>query len=236
MVNYDAYHIFTSFIRSIEIMVKFTIVEEDSHYLDNIYSEFKEDFLKPEITVKNLKDKYGLSIGKYNQLRDKVLAETGLKIKPYAYCKPNQYMITDKMYLHKNPSGTYTITKAIDKVKLTFGTYGDFETAKMVRDKLIKSGWDKKFAKELIKKYAISKREPAKEVVFRKYDEFEELYLKGYTMKETLERLGITKYQYSLLSKDIKNKYNVSSKFELVKLFENKQLNILKKIEKNLGS
>ena len=50
-------------------MKTFRIVENSDKNLDEIYPEFKKDFLDPDLPVKDLKKKYDLSVARYRHLR-----------------------------------------------------------------------------------------------------------------------------------------------------------------------
>lgn len=130
----------------------FRLVENSDAHLDLIYDDFKVDFLNPKCHVPELKKKYDLSVSKYNYLRGKVLKETGLQEKP-TLKGGRHYTITDKRYIIKHNHGKCTIYKTVDGYKKSFGTYPDFETAKIVRDKLVDCNWDMKTALELKKQY-----------------------------------------------------------------------------------
>ena len=133
--------------------VNFHIVENSDDHLDEIYEEFKEDFLNPKFHVPELKKKYDLSPSKYKTLRSRVLTETGLKEKPTLKGGCN-YTITERRYIIKHRHGKCTIYKTIDGYKKSFGTYPDFETAKHVRDILVDNNWDEKIARDLRKEYS----------------------------------------------------------------------------------
>lgn len=132
--------------------VTFRIIENADANLDLIYPEFKKDFLNPKIHVPELKEKYDLSVAKYNHLREQVLKETGLIEKPTLKGGRN-YEITSRRYIICHKSGKCTIYKTVDKYKKSFGTYPDFETAKIVRDKLVECEWDPVEALRLKKQY-----------------------------------------------------------------------------------
>lgn len=133
--------------------VNFRIIENSDDHLEDIYPEFKEDFLNPKFHVPELKQKYDLSPSKYKQLRGRVLSETGLKEKPTITGGRN-YTITEKRYIIKHKHGKCTIYKTINGYKKSFGTYPDFKTAKHVRDILVENDWDEKIAKDLKKEYS----------------------------------------------------------------------------------
>lgn len=132
--------------------VNFRLIENADANLDLIYEEFKQDFLNPKCHVPELKNKYDLSVAKYKYLRNRVLDETGLKEKPTSK-GGRHYTVTDRRYIICHKTGKCTIYKTIDKYKKSFGTYPDFETAKIVRDKLVECNWDKNEALRLKEKY-----------------------------------------------------------------------------------
>lgn len=190
-------------------MVDFNIVEGNDDWM-NIYPDFKEDFLDININVSQLKQKYDLSFGKYNYLRKKVLKETGLIEKP-AKIGGRNYIYKEDRFIRKNKNGSCTIWKTLNRTKICFGTYSDFETAKMVRDKLVECDWDKKTGEELKKKYGGSKKRLGD--VSQYLEDFEKLYLdRNYKMSEIMDELKITRYQYSRLSKIVREKYNINKR------------------------
>lgn len=132
-------------------MVSFKIVEGNDDWL-NVYPMFKEDFLDVNVKVDDLKKKYGLTHGKYNHLRKQVLKETGLIEKPVVN-GGRKLTHKESRFIIKNKKGTCRICKTINSIKTSFGTYPDFETAKIVRDKLVESNWDTILAEELKKEY-----------------------------------------------------------------------------------
>lgn len=134
-------------------MKTFRIVENSDKNLDEIYPEFKKDFLDPDLPVKDLKKKYDLSVARYRHLREKVLEETGLQEKP-SRRGGRHYTVTENRYIVQHKHGKCTIYKTIDRYKKSFGTYPDFTTAKYVRDKLVQYDWDETVASDLKRKYS----------------------------------------------------------------------------------
>ena len=63
-------------------MVSFRIIEESYDNMNNIYEEFKKDFINPEVKVSVIKEKYDLSPSQYRDLKNRVLTDTGLTMKP----------------------------------------------------------------------------------------------------------------------------------------------------------
>lgn len=192
-------------------MVNFKVIEGDDSYLTEVYESFKEDFLNPDVTVKDLKNKYDLSNAKYKNLRCKVLDETGLENKPQTY-HGRKVKITDKTYISSLPSGNYGVVKYIDGFKESFGTYYDYETARIVRDKLIENDWDMNLASELKKEYGAGRPRPSVEKAKLVYDEFEELFFKGVDMNEIIDELSINQYQYGVLSEMVRKEHGLLSK------------------------
>lgn len=141
-------------------MVSFNLIEGNDDWI-SVYPEFKKDFLDVNVHVPELKQKYDLTHGKYNYLRKRVLDETGLEEKPVKLGGRN-LAFKEGRFIVQDKKGTCRIYKTINRVKTSFGSYPDFETAKIVRDKLMECNWDMKIADELKEKYsttAIKKKE-----------------------------------------------------------------------------
>lgn len=137
-------------------MVSFNLVDGNDDWI-NVYPEFKKDFLNELVRVSDLKKKYDLSNGKYNYLRKQVLEETGLVEKP-AKLGGKNLAFKESRFIVQDKKGTCRIYKTLNYVKVSFGTYPDFETAKKVRDKLLESNWDMELAAELKEKYSTTKK------------------------------------------------------------------------------
>ena len=133
-------------------MVSFNLIEGNDDWI-SVYPEFKKDFLDVNVHVPELKQKYDLTHGKYNYLRKRVLDETGLAEKPVKLGGRN-LAFKEGRFIVKDKKGTCRIYKTINRVKISFGSYPDFETAKIVRDKLMECNWDMKIADELKEKYS----------------------------------------------------------------------------------
>lgn len=112
--------------------MNFRIIENYNE--DKLYEDFKRDFINPEVTQKDIKEKYDMGNGKYAKLRKRVCGELGLKRKP---SKPNIRKHIIKYY------DKWVIRKKIDGDLKYFGTFKNFEDAQKVRDELVKCGWDK---------------------------------------------------------------------------------------------
>lgn len=192
-------------------MVTFRIIENYNDNFEEIYNDFKEDFINPDVKVAELKRKYDLSSSNYKQLRKMVFDETGLTQKPCKIGGPH-LPVTERRFIKQYPNGKCIIYKTVDGVKKSFGTYADLETAKYVRDLLIKYNWDADVARDLKLHHASSKVKPALNKALKHYTEFEELYLNGDSVDEITGKLGITTYQYNMLSRKVREKYGLLSK------------------------
>ena len=140
-----------------------------------------------------------------------VFEETGLTQKPCHFGGPH-LPITERRFIKEYRNGKCIIYKTIDGVKKSFGTYADLETAKYVRDLLVKYNWDEDVARDLKLHHSSSRVKPALNEALKHYTEFEELYLNGDTIKEITGKLGISVYQYNLLSQKVREKYSLLSK------------------------
>ena len=174
----------------------FKIIEPAPVVLD--YEAFREDFLDPYMSVPSIMDKYNITPSVWKEYRQKVLDETGLNRKPTSICVPSSNNIYEYIQKQRN---TYIIVKTTKGVTTYYGRYKDYATAKIVRDKLVESGWDNTLKKVLINKYAMTRRRDsiitqAEEV----YDKFKDYYLNStLTIDEILSELGVSTRCYAYL-------------------------------------
>ena len=191
--------------------MNFSIIENYTPRVE--YNDFKKDFLDPSINVKTLQEKYDISRKQYCNLREQVLDETGLTSKPSTSIKDQSIqLITDKTYIRKYKNNNYFIQKIIKGKRRSFGIYANMETARKVRDELIKNNWDKNLADELQMKYGVTNKNRLRKKALKQYNEFETLFLKGNSVKNIKQTLNLTDYQYNLLSKKAREKHNLKSK------------------------
>jgi len=185
--------------------VNFRIVEYVPPVVD--YEEFKEDFLNPMITVEELKEKYNLGRSEWNHYRSRVLEDTGLSRKPST--RMGVHPTANYEYIQKIGDG-YVISKTIGVNTRYYGRYTDYDTAKMVRDKLIESGWDNHLGMYLRDKYAIARRKPAYEKAVEIYPVFEDYYLNSsLTIPKIRERMGISQNCYRYLLAMVRDKTGI---------------------------
>jgi hypothetical protein len=133
--------------------MNFRIVNGDVDSINEIYPDFKKEFLKKENTIEDLRVKFDLSYKEYERLRSKVLSETGLKQKPQQK-STNARLINDTTYIYKI-KGKYHVIKTINQKQTTYGRYDDFDSAKRVRDKLIENEWDRGTLREIEKECGV---------------------------------------------------------------------------------
>lgn len=112
--------------------MNFRIIENPDD--ENLYNDFKKDFMDTSYSGLELMEKYGLGRTKYTSLRNKVCNELGLQRKPKKE-KSREYIV-------KNLDD-WVIRKNINGKKVVFGSYSDLEIAMKVRDELVKCNWDK---------------------------------------------------------------------------------------------
>ena len=118
--------------------MKFTLIEGETDFSD-IYNEFKQDFLNPNLLRSEIMKKFNLSENEYRKIRKQVVKETGVAAKPNKY---HPVIPCETSYIHKSKS-KWMIVKYVDGKKKFFGTYDDLRVAMLIRDELIKYNWDK---------------------------------------------------------------------------------------------
>lgn len=184
----------------------FNIVEGYTVEVD--YEEFKEDFLNPYFLAEDVRKKYGLSPKQYMVHRNKVLEETGLTRKPTKH----EYRILEELPSNfkqfctqhiTERNGVYIIRKSINESMRYYGRYDDYDTAVMVRDKLIECDWDEEVAKDLKTIYGKKRLFPALDNAKEVYDEFEYRYFydKDSKVEDILKEMDLTRRTYSYLIK-----------------------------------
>lgn len=186
----------------------FRIVEYTPPVVD--YEEFKKDFLDCEMTIPMIKEKYNLSKSEFNDYRRMVLDETGLKRKPYCqYLDP----LNTKQYefIYQNSRGDYIVHKTFkNKGTRYYGRYDDYDTARMVRDKLVESSWDDALGMYLRDKYALNRKKPSLDKALEHYDEFEDYYFNSpLPILEICDKMGIKQKEYRYLVAMIREKHGV---------------------------
>lgn len=183
----------------------FNIIEGYTVEVD--YDKFKEDYLNPYILANDVRKKHGLSVKQYDYYRKKVLDETGLCKKPYC---PSSSLLKDFLISRKRSGeyiqsvdGFYIVVKTIAYHTHYFGRYADYDTARMVRDKLIECDWDVEVGEELKQIHGVHRLKPNLDRAKEVYDSFEWRYFydRDSTIADIREKLGISvrTYEYLLM-------------------------------------
>lgn len=185
--------------------LNFVVVEGVTNTLDldEIYEDFKKDYLNPNYTADQVRRKHNLEPRDYKTLNNRVREETGLKKKPTLM---NSFADgTTNIYKLKN---CYGIRKYIDGELTYFGYYPDMDTAMMVRDKLYEAQWDKSVGDKLYEEYGVDKGNYHHEDISKLLPEFKHLYADVPTHVEDIyKKLRIGGGTYTLLLRMLREKY-----------------------------
>lgn len=168
------------------------------------YEEFKKDFCNKMVSVGDMKKKYDMTPSEFHEYRSRVMEETGLKRKPTYTYKPIHFY-REAEYIQKKDNG-YIIAKTWTRNHKSFtryyGRYEDYDTAKLVRDRLVESDWDDYLADYLKNTYGMDRNHfrPAYDRAVEIYPEFKKLYFSS-SMKvtEILEQFNATQRVYLYL-------------------------------------
>ena len=120
--------------------MNFKIIEGEDTRLTDIYDDFKTDFLNPSYSVRDLMKKYDISFNHYNKLRKSVCLELGISCKPKSEINKSR-LVNEDTYINRYGK-KYAIFKTLNHKRCSFGVYDDLETARLVRNELLKCNWD----------------------------------------------------------------------------------------------
>lgn len=185
--------------------MNFKIVEGHANVIDydEIYDDFKNDYLDPYYSAKDLKEKYNLDRRDYKVLNNRVREDTGLVKKPSNHSFP----LKDNTYIYKL-TNCYGIRKRKGNDRMYFGYYPDMDTARMVRDKLVDNKWDVELGKELYAKYGCEKGNKHNVDLSELVDEFKHLYAdEPNRVEDIMKKLKISQDSYSNLLSLVREKY-----------------------------
>ena len=180
---------------------KFRVVENPYDFSD-IYDDFKEDYLKRDVTVSDMLEKYDISYSKYKQLRKQVAEETGVNIKPSMNSIATRWETESKYIDQLKTTKKYRVSKYIDGVFRHFGVYSNLDVAIYVRDRLIESNWSQK-EYIAIRKELFGEDYPKSNVEVV-YSEFKKDFLKGHTMEYLKAKYHLKPSHYKQLSKRVR--------------------------------
>ena len=117
--------------------MSFKIINGTYCNYDEVYPSFKKDFYNRKITVDKIREKYKLSRADYRHLRQMVMDEDGVDVKPSRFVKYANRDNPDK-YL-RSRDGVYSIYYN----HKYYGQYKDLDEARKERDNLIANNWKK---------------------------------------------------------------------------------------------
>ena len=180
------------------------------------YEEFKKDFCDKMVSVGDMKKKYDMTPSEFREYRSRVMEETGLKRKPAYTYKPIHFF-KEAEFIQKKDNG-YVIVKKFTRNHNTtaryFGRYEDYDTAKMVRDRLVESDWDDYLGDYLKNTYGMDCKQfrPAYDKAVKIYPEFKKLYFgSSMKLKDILKHFGASQRVYLYLINMIREEMGDSS-------------------------
>lgn len=195
----------------------FRIIEGNVPQID--YEEFKKDFLDVTMLAPAIKKKYNMTKSQWRDYRQRVLDETGLTEKPHRNhrmgIEPNinspfnhlTGMCYNARYIQKRNNG-YIIVKKIKGKAKYFGRYDDYDTAEMVRDKLLESNWDDALGIILKEKYGVGRHNMGYAKAVKLFDEFEDKYFNSdERIVDIVSEMGISQRVYKFLLEMIREKH-----------------------------
>jgi len=185
----------------------FRIIENPPEKVD--YELFKKDFLDPYQLAVDVKKKHGMTKSMWRDYRQQVLDETGLTEKPHRNHKRiyHERNCPDAEYIQKKSNG-YIVVKTINGKTKYFGRYLDYETAKMVRDKLYVSNWNEALGVMLKENYGIGRTSTGYNRAVEVFDEFEDKYFNSNEkMVDILDEMNLTTRIYKYLILMLREKY-----------------------------
>lgn len=185
--------------------MNFTIVENPPFEID--YPAFKQDFLNPFMSAKAIKEKYNLSPAKWNEQRKKVLDEEGISRKPHKN-QIDRFMLDSATEYIRTVSNGYVIVKWFNCKAKYYGRYADFDTAMMVRNKLVESNWNDDLARYLKLQYGCEREytKPAFEKAKTLYPVWKEEYINSEAyIKDINKKYGVTPKMYEYLVKMLRD-------------------------------
>ena len=127
----------------------FRIIEGEINPHDDIYEDFKADYLSIDITVDEMLEKYNISKNTYKHLRLRVAEETGVNRKMTANKFTRMWTHQSRFIDHLKLRDKYRVAKVINGKYYHFGVYDDMDTAIYVRDKLEENNWSNETYKQL---------------------------------------------------------------------------------------
>lgn len=117
--------------------VNFKVIENYDDGVD--YDELKKDYFNPDLCVKQICEKWGISLKSFSKYRKLISEETGVKRRK-SNCNGKKPMSYDDRYIFEYSDG-YHIKKTIDGLLWTFGIFSSLELAREKRQYFEEMGW-----------------------------------------------------------------------------------------------
>ena len=193
---------------------KFRIVEgcSTTEY-DDIYEDFKADYLSVNITVNEMLEKYGISNNTYKHLRNRVAEETGVNRKMSKVRFLNEWDFFSRYIDYMKKSDKYRVSKDVRGKQTHFGLYDDMDTAVYVRDKLEENDWSQETYKEL--KDELFGKVDERDKFDRIYEDFKKDYVNGESRRYLLLKYHLGAKLYNALSKKVRSETGLVRKPQL---------------------
>lgn len=117
--------------------MNFRVIENYDDGVD--YEELKKDYFNPDLNVKQICEKWNLSLKSFSKYRRYIAEETGVKRRK-SNCNGRKAMSYEDRYIFKYSDG-YHIKKTIDGLLWTFGIFSSLELAREKRQYFEEMGW-----------------------------------------------------------------------------------------------
>lgn len=177
--------------------VNFNIIENYEPDFD--YEDAKRDWIDPTLSTKEVREKYELSHARYRDFTTRVKKETGVYRKPTMNREPYFTNSKNAQYIRKIDD-RFIVTKIRNNRTLFHGLFDDYETALLVRDKMVASDWDYDLGVLLLDKYGHRRVAPNLEKAKELYPIYREEYLNSDKLvSEIREELNIPTRVYNYL-------------------------------------
>lgn len=180
---------------------------------NEIYEDFKLDYISPNITVREMMKKYNLSKNQYDHLKNRVAEETGINRKVSKQKFVRTFTHYSRYIDFQKSTGKYRVAKVIMGKKTHFGVYDDLETAVYVRDTLEANNWSNQTYKDL--RYELFGEEEERVKIERIYDDFKKDFIKGQSLKYLLKKYHIGNSTYKSLSQMVRAETGLTRKPQL---------------------
>lgn len=204
----------------------FNIIESSYENYDDIYDDFKNDYMSVGITVKEMLEKYGLTSNQYRRLKNRVMEETGINRKFSRKTTGSMWTHCERYIESHKSSKKFKVSKVTDGKRHFFGIYDSLEEATYVRNELEKHNWSIEHYKKL--RYEMFGEEPNCVKISKIYDDFKADFMRGESMRFLQKKYDINSDTYKNLSKMIRSEEGLLRKPQLhYKVAQRNERNLL---------